>query len=539
MQYSHSRVECFEKCRFQFKLRYIEKLRTIYTPAANSPLVVGSALHLGLEEGIEAMENYYYNQYPVIDNLHINEMIKLNFMVRKAQEVIDGLIKDRKTTYEYEINFPTFRGFVDLIIHNKDGTIDVYDFKYSNNVDNYLESKQLHLYKYFLEKEGFKVSKLGFIFIGKTFIRQKKTEDLYQFRKRLRGTLKTLKIRIIEEEYKPGKVEDFFKSCGSIENERLYEKTASRLCDWCEFQKYCEEDVNYMLLPKNERREIKIDESPDMWVYGESYTGKSTFVDKLEDLIFINTDGNIDNTSSPVVRIKNQVTYEGRLKKEKLAWEGFLEIVDELEKKDNDFKIVCVDLVEDLYEHCRLFTYRKLGIDHEQDAGFGKGWDMVRTEFLSAMKRLKNLGYQIIFISKEATSEITLKNGSKITTVKPNINDKIANVLAGIVDLTVRAYLDGEERYLLLDKQENIFGGGRFNFKADKVKLDKDEFLKALKAAQKEYVKEAPVKEESEKSSVKESTVEPVTDEATENEVEAEPEDETKTPVRKSRRSIK
>ena len=65
MQYSHSRVECFQKCRFQFKLRYIEKLRTIYTPAANSPLVVGSALHLGLEEGIEAMENYYYNQYPV------------------------------------------------------------------------------------------------------------------------------------------------------------------------------------------------------------------------------------------------------------------------------------------------------------------------------------------------------------------------------------------------------------------------------------------------------------------------------------------
>jgi hypothetical protein len=109
---------------------------------------------------------------------------------------------------------------------------------------------------------------------------------------------------------------------------------------------------------------------------------------------------------------------------------------------------------------------------------------MVRTEFLSAMKRLKNLGYQVIFISKELTSEITLKNGNKITTIKPNINDKVANVLAGIVDLTVRAFMDGDERYLQLEKKENVFGGGRFNFKVPVVKLDKDEFIKALRGAQ-------------------------------------------------------
>ncbi|WDC83306.1 ATP-binding protein [Caloramator sp. mosi_1] len=173
-----------------------------------------------------------------------------------------------------------------------------------------------------------------------------------------------------------------------------------------------------------------------------------------------------------------------------MAWEVFLDVITELERKDNTFERVCIDLIEDLYEHCRLYMYKKLGIDHEQDAGFGKGWDMVRTEFLSAIKRLKNLGYQVIYISKEINTEVTLKNGNKLTTIKPNINEKIANVLAGTVDLTVRAYMDDDERYLLLEKQENIFGGGRFNFKVPKVKLDKDEFLKALKEAQEE-VKES------------------------------------------------
>jgi len=173
-----------------------------------------------------------------------------------------------------------------------------------------------------------------------------------------------------------------------------------------------------------------------------------------------------------------------RTTERKFAWESFLEVVDELEKKENSFKRICIDLVEDLYEHCRLYMYNKLGIEHEQDAGYGKGWDMVRTEYLSTIKRLKSLGYQIIYISKEIESEITLKNGTKLTVIKPNIADKVANILAGTVDLTTRAYMDGENRYLLLEKKENIFGGGRFNFKVNKIPLDKNEFIKALEEAQ-------------------------------------------------------
>lgn len=430
------------------------------------------------------MEQYYYQQFPVLADAHVNEMIKLTALVPKTINVLDDFIKDKNTEFEYEIDLPGFKGFVDLMVYNQDESIDIYDFKYSNNVDNYLQSKQLHLYKYYLEKQGFEVSKIGYIFVPKTYIRQKKTEDLYQFRKRLKETLSNMEIKIIHVPYDYQRVEEFFKSCELIKNEKHYEKTPSKLCDWCEFQKYCEEGEDFMLLPENARRERKIDVNPDIWIYADSYVGKSTFADQFDDLIFLNTDGNVDNTTSPVVRIANEVTYEGRMKKEKMGWEVLLEAVTELEKKENTFKIVCIDLVEDLYEHCRLYTYSKLGIDHEQDAGFGKGWDMVRTEFLSAMKRLKNLGYQVIFLSKEVNSEVTLKNGTKVTTIKPNLNDKVANVLAGIVDLTVRAYMDDEERYMQLEKKENIFGGGRFNFKIPVVKLDKGEFIKALEDAQ-------------------------------------------------------
>ncbi len=478
-----SAITQYKMCPYKYKLQYVDELETIPAYEANNALIVGTAIHYGCETGSveKAIENYYSN-FNVIDDLQINEAMKLEYLL---PQVLDFIKQFDKVEHEVPFQIGTFHGTADLLVHNEDGTVDLYDFKYSNNIDNYMESPQLHIYKYFLEQKGYKVNRIAFIFIPKTFIRQKNTEDLYQFRKRLKETLKDMKIQIKYLEYDQNKVTDSLITAVEMLETKEFPKNVSELCYWCEYEKYCIKGEDYMILPENKRREKKIDTSPDMWIYADSYVGKSTFVDKFDNLLFLNTDGNTDNITSPVIPIKDEIVQvTKRTTERKLAWQQFLDIVDELEKKENTFKRVCIDLVEDLYEHCRLYTYDKLGIEHEQDAGYGKGWDMVRTEFLSTIKRLKNLGYQIIYISKENLSEITLKNGNKITTIKPNIPDKVANVLAGTVDLTVRAYMDGEDRFLQLEKKENIFGGGRFNFKVKEIPLDKDEFIKALEEAQ-------------------------------------------------------
>lgn len=481
MQYSHSRVESFKNCPYKWKLHYIDKLKTIPNQDPNNALICGNTVHLGAEKDLETALKFYKSNYYILNDLHINEIIKFEHLIPKLKDLLADI---NIYAQEYFISTKRFKGIVDLITRNQDGTVDVFDFKYSNNINHYMESPQLHLYKYFLEQKGFKVRKLGFIFIPKISIRQKKTEDLYKFRKRLMSELEASEINLLEVKYNPNKVIEFFDGIINITEITEFKKNPTKLCDWCEYKEYCLKGNDYMILPKNERRERKIDTNPDLWIYADSYVGKSTFVDHYDDLLFLNTDGNTDNTTSPVIRIMDKVWYEGRMQKKKFAWELFIEVIEELEKKDNDYKRVCIDLVEDLYEHCRLYTYDKLGIEHEQDAGFGKGWDMVRTEYLSAIKRLKNLGYQIIYISKEVVKEINLKNGSKLTTINPNINDKVANVLAGTVDLTVRAYMKDEDRFLQLEKKENVFGGGRFNFKVKKIPLDMKEFIKALEEAQ-------------------------------------------------------
>lgn len=538
MQFSYSRVDLFKRCPYHFKLRYIDRLTELPNYEANSPLIVGHALHTGIEKGKKAMLKEFYNAFPLVTNDVINEAIKLEHNLEKAKEWLSDFNNSFSFTggyvfiHEYEINKPEFIGFVDLIVKRK-GTNDIaiIDFKYSNAIEKYKESPQLQIYKYYLEQEGYNVIAMGYLFLPKTSIRQKKDEDLIQFKKRLNVTMRKLKTTCLKIEPQEMEIIYFLNECKEIK-EAIQEKTFNWIknpndeCFACnprfapEYLEQLRDDKGelIMTLPKNIRREKKIDERPDFWIYGDSYVGKSTFVDKFDDLLFLNTDGNTDNTTSPVINIKDEVVKEGRITKRTFAWEQFLNVVSELETdKDSGFKAIAIDLFEDLREHCRIYVFDKNGWEHESDGGYGKGWAMVKTEFNNAIKRLKNLGYQIIYISKEVKSETTLKGGAVRTNFIPNIDDKTANFTTGTVDLTIRAFMNSDGvRLLQLSKQRNVFGGGRFNFLNDTCELSKDEFIQELINAQKAShakitAKIKPIKEEikedkSVKQTVKEET---------------------------------
>ena len=162
----------------------------------------------------------------------------------------------------------------------------------------------------------------------------------------------------------------------------------------------------------------------------------------------------------------------------------FKEVIEELEKKDNDFKTIIVDLLEDCYEHCRLYMYDQMNITHESDDSF-RAWDKVMTEFLSTLKKLMNLDYEnIILISHEDTSkDITKKGGDKITAIKPNLREKVANKVAGMVDIVVRVIADGDVRTLSFKTNEVIFGGGRLTVSTNEIPLDYDAFLEVYEEA--------------------------------------------------------
>ncbi|WP_066316872.1 AAA family ATPase [Bacillus sp. FJAT-29814] len=492
-QYSYSRVSLFNDCPYHFKLRYIDQLTELPKYDADNPLIIGHALHTGIEHDVEIALNEYYNSFPVLTDAIIHEAMKLEILIPKVKEYLFKNFADFEFIHEYKLDFPNYLGFVDLILKAPDGSCMVMDFKYSNNVKNYLESGQLHIYKDYLEQDGFEVKRLAYLFVPKTSLKQEDNEDLFHYRKRLVKAVTESEVKLVPITFDEMETVYFKNAIRKIEAAKDFPKNTSGKCFSCNPRfapNYLEAIYNekgeiLMALPKNERRERKIDTKPDFWIYADSYVGKSTFVDQIPNVLFLNTDGNTDNTTAPVISIKDIVTKSGRVTTRKLAWEVFLETISDLETEENDFEAVALDLVEDIYEHCRVYVFDKNGWEHESDGSYGKGWSKVTTEFNNAMKRLKALGYQIGYVSKEKVEEITLKGGSKRTTFKPNINDKVANFLTGTVDLTLRAFVNSDdERFLQLAKKQNVFGGGRFDFQVETIPLEMDAFIEELKAAQ-------------------------------------------------------
>jgi phage nucleotide-binding protein len=474
-------------------LRYIDHLLTLPPDNADHPLIIGQAVHTGLEKNVDVAIKEYYMSYPIITDRHIEEAMKLEKVIPKAAAMIpDG-------EFEVKIENEHFIGFIDLLAPatlfergvEVPNQYDLYDFKYSNNVSNYKKSEQLHLYKYFWEKEnpGKTIRNMYFLFVPKTSIRQKKTEDLYQFRKRIESELDKLEPKLVQIEYDPSKVIEFMIDVKNVLEATDYPKDEGYLCNFCEYQDYCQKGWDYMLLPKNQRRNIEKIEKKVIWMYGSPFSGKTTFANKFPDPLMLNTDGNIKFVDAPYIPIKDQVTVEGRMTKRKLAWETFKEVIAELEKKDNEFKTIIVDLLEDTYEYCRLYMYDQMGITHESDDSF-RAWDKVRTEFLSTLKKLMNLDYEnIILISHEDTSkDITKKGGDKITAIKPNLQEKTANKVAGMVDIVARVIADGEIRTLSFKTNEVIFGGGRLTASTNEIPLEYAAFLKVYEEANKNAV---------------------------------------------------
>lgn len=482
MQFSHSRLECFESCPFKFQLRYQNQLTTIPSDDPASPLILGHALHTGIEQGTEAGIKEYLNAYPVITDGHINEQIKLEWWIPRIRALIDP-----EAEFEVPLQDPDFIGFIDLLtpalgFHDQPmpGLYDLVDFKYASSASRYVESEQLHLYKYYFEKlnPGKHIRNLTYWVIPKVSIKQKSGEDLLDFRKRIETELGKKEIQFVQVDYDPNKVINFLTGCKRCIEAKDFPEKHSYLCNWCEYYDYCQKGEDYMLLPKNERRDLTHISKKVLWIYGKPFSGKTWFANRFPDPLMLNTDGNIKYVDSPFISIRDEVTSSGRMTTTKLGWEVFKDVIDELAKKQNDFKTIIVDLLEDTYEMCRLYIYKDMGITHESDDSF-RAWDKVRTEFLSTLRKLMNLDYEnIILISHEDTSrDIMKKGGDKITAIKPNMQEKVSNKVAGMVDLVTRLVSEGNVRKLTFKNSETVFGGGRLIVKEDEINADYDEFI--------------------------------------------------------------
>lgn len=498
MRVSYSQIGTFEQCPYKWYLHYVEQLETILDKQPNDALILGNALHKGMEyRSVQAAVDYYREHMNIGSDLTVNEEIKLRAMVAKGLDCVpDGL---HETPLEVE---GEFKGFIDLLVPTgKRGEFDMYDYKYANakNVGKYENSGQLSVYKHYFERLGLgTIRDMYFVIFPKVAIRQKKTETLDGFRMRLRETLQDSQPVFVKVIYNDEHVKEFFNGKKMLEAAEEYPKQASRLCDWCDYQSYCEGKEKTMMLPKAERQMRAAQGKIKLWIYGDPFSGKTTFANGSPMPLMLNTDGNVKFIDAPSIAIKDTLETEGRMTKKVFGWATFKDSIAELEKDPQGFETVVVDLIEGVYELCRTYMYDKRGWEHESDDSF-KAWDIVRKEFLDTMRRCTNLDMNVILISHEDSSrDFTRPAGNKVTALKPNISEKVAKQLAGMVDVVGRVAVRDGVHLLTFKTDETVFGGGRLKMGVKEMPLDWEAFESAYHAKasdSKPVADEKPAKE--------------------------------------------
>ena len=89
MQFRFSTVNQFKHCPYQFLLNQL--FDTYGEKEPNNPLIVGSALHKGIELDYKAAESFYISSFHDYTNDHENELIKLEYWIGKVKELLpDG-----------------------------------------------------------------------------------------------------------------------------------------------------------------------------------------------------------------------------------------------------------------------------------------------------------------------------------------------------------------------------------------------------------------------------------------------------------------
>ena len=244
MKVSFSRVDCWKQCPRKYKFKYIDQIETEPDYSATNPLVLGSTIDLGIQKGYEEAEKYYWSQYHVASDEGETELMKIEHWLKELRP------KFNKGEFQVKIESDRFIGFADYIEDNI-----LVDFKYSNNVEKYAESPQLHVYASELPTRP---EYMAYVCIPKTSIRQKQFrpgkidskgkkkkdvpgEDITDFRRRVMNELNQMEIKFVWVDYDQEKVDQFWKDAEDMKKDRVWEPAPDvNKCKWCDYNHICQ-----------------------------------------------------------------------------------------------------------------------------------------------------------------------------------------------------------------------------------------------------------------------------------------------------------
>lgn len=192
-------------------------------------------------------------------------------------------------------------------------------------------------------------------------------------------------------------------------------------------------------------------------IYGTPKSGKSTIISNLGDdknkILFFATEAGHGE-----LEVYKWTKADGS---DPTNWDDFRAFVQELTTTEHDFKAVAIDTADNLFMWCANYVNKKNKVDHESDLAFGKGYTLIKDEFLRVINYLTQKGYGVIFVSHKSEGEVT-KDGRKFTQVSNTLPNTAKKIINGLCDYIFYFHTDLEGNRVIRTKAtESIEAGDR------------------------------------------------------------------------------
>jgi hypothetical protein len=189
-------------------------------------------------------------------------------------------------------------------------------------------------------------------------------------------------------------------------------------------------------------------------IHGEEKIGKTTLASKFDDPLFL-----LFEPGGDWLTIK-RLPEEGQFTR----WSQFVTVVDNLERSA-DIQTIVIDTADLAYELCMAKILDDAGEDwiNEGNLGYGKGFDKVDSEFKKQVLRITGTGRGVIFISHTKSSEFEEATGVKYIKLIPTMRDRARRFLKGFADLTGFYGYFSDDRYLVVQGNDNLDAGHRMD----------------------------------------------------------------------------
>lgn len=194
--YSFSRLKLFNECRHAYFLTYVLKVQK----RVNIYSEIGTTIHellediqggkeIPVEERIEMFEDKV-DECEIFGISFVNDNIKEKY-VENVKHCLKNFksIQGKKFEIEKEITLDIdghkLTGFIDLVVHNDDGTVSIIDYKTSSKYtkkDLQKNANQLIIYGLALEQLGYKVRDVKWYMIKYATIQGKRGNKMIERR---------------------------------------------------------------------------------------------------------------------------------------------------------------------------------------------------------------------------------------------------------------------------------------------------------------------------------------------------------------------